>query len=251
MRLFATLLCLVAVAATLPQSTASMLVEEDFESYADTAAMTAVWTGALGTLSTDQAFSGSQSAFHPGGTVNVYSPGFGTIDATATQDILLSARIYDDAQGAADRMTVGLRGAPFPLFEMGRYNGPDFYAIRATLFSNDINANWVNFVDDTGAPLQPVAGWHSYEARFSLSGLTVTLDLLSNGTIDGTIFLAGNGSPYGGFSDLRFGGPSNLASAGPGYFDDITLALVAPVPEPASIVVCLLAATGLCWLRRR
>jgi hypothetical protein len=81
--------------------------------------------------------------------------------------------------------------------------------------------------------------------------LTVTLDLLSNGTIDGTIFLAGNGSPYGGFSDLRFGGPSNLASAGPGYFDDITLALVAPVPEPASIVVCLLAATGLCWLRRR
>ena len=228
---------------------ATTLFSDNFDSYADTAAMQAVWgASGLGVLDPNNSFSAPNSAFHPGGTVNNVTS-FGTVDATATQDLVLSAKIYDDALVNNDRITVGLRGAPFPLFEMGRYNGPAGYAVRATLFSNGINANWVAFEDPNNNPIPLQAGWHSYKATFSLTGLTVELDLQSNGSVDSTLFFAGDGNPYGGFSDLRFGGPSNLSSAGGGAnFDDIKLELI---PEPATLTLLGLAGLGLVARRRR
>ena len=227
---------------------AAVLVSEDFDSYTTTADMQAVWGAAgAGSLDTVLSYSSPNSAYHPGGTVNNRTD-FGTVDASATENLVLSAKIYDDAEVANDRITVGLRGGPFPLFEMGRYNSDAAhpYYIRATLFNNGINPSWVNFPNAT-----TTQGWHSYEATFSLSGLTVTLDLMSDGTIDDTIFLAGDGNPYGGFSDLRFGGPSNSSSAGGGAnFDDIVLETV-PVPEPTTVLLAGLAGLGLALVRRR
>ena len=51
-------------------SATTMIVNENFDSYADTAAMTAVWGGGPATLDTSLSFSPGNSAAHPGGTVN-------------------------------------------------------------------------------------------------------------------------------------------------------------------------------------
>lgn len=254
-------LAIMAIGAASSTHAATILVSEDFESYADTAAMTAVWGGGLGTLDTSNSFSGSQSAFHPGGTVNSRTD-FGSVAPSATHDLVLSARIYDDAVLNTDRITVGLRTGAAPLFEMGRYldntigfpeNNP--YGIRALSMGNGItpSPNWQPFLSG-GNPIDSVAGWHTYEATFSIAnGVTVTLDLGSDGTIDSTLHFAGDGaSEFNNFTDLRFGGPSNLSSAGGGAnFDDIQLALVPVIPEPTSLLLVGMMGLTLTGMRPR
>ena len=240
-----TLMVLVAMSSA---TATTILVNESFDTYADTTAMKAVWggTGNLGTLDTTLSYSPNNSAAHPGGAVNTYLPGIGSATPSATQNLVLSAKIYDNALVVNDRVTVGLRTGAAPLFEMGRYNDwtplPNTlghtYGIRALSMGNGItpSPNWKPFLI-AGNPVPATAGWHSYEATFSIAtGLTVTLDLGSNGTIDSTLQFAGNGTAaFGNFTDLRFGGPSNLSSAGGGAnFDDIYLALV---PEPTSLLL--------------
>lgn len=249
-----TTLGLLAVALLLGVSSAggTVIVSDNFDSYASTAAMLTVWggTGALGTLSTTQSYSPSQSAYHPGGVVNIYQPGIGTVTPSLTNNLVLTAKIYDDAVLANDRISVGLRTGAAPLFEMGRYNsfntaptGTNTYGIRGLSLGNGIvSPAWTAF-SIAGAAIPATAGWHTYVATFSIAdGLTVTLDLNSNGSIDSTLHFAGDGvTPFGNFTDLRFGGPSNNTSAGGGAnFDDIKLEYVA-VPEPASFLLMGLA----------
>jgi hypothetical protein len=241
----------------------TIVVSENFDSYANTAAMTAVWGGGLGTLDTSLSFSPSNSAAHPGGTVNSYLPGIGSVTPSATQNLVLTAKIYDDAQVANDRISVGLRTGAAPLFEMGRHNswhasvtGIHTYGIRGLSLGNGIvpSPDWRPFTIG-GSPIPATAGWHTYQATFSLTGgLTVTLDLNSNGSIDSILQFTGDGvTPFGNFTDLRFGGPSNLSSGGGGAnFDDIRLAMVDIIPEPASLLlVSVLGLTLGCVRPRR
>lgn len=238
------------------------LVNENFDSYADTAAMTAVWGGGgVGTLDTTIAFSGTNSALHPGGAVNLRTD-IGNVTPTATHDLVLSGRIYDDAVDNRDRVTIGLRTGAAPLFEMGRYLDATIgfpegnpYGARILSMGNGIapSPNWQPFLSG-GNPIASVAGWHTYEATFSIAnGVKVTLDLGSDGTIDSTMQFAGDGATaFGNFTDLRFGGPSNLTSAGGGAnFDDIRLNLVDVIPEPASLLLIGLAGLGLGCVRPR
>jgi hypothetical protein len=252
-------ICL-AVFATSSTARATIIMSENFDSYADTAAMSAVWTGTVGTLSNTLSYSPNNSAAHPGGAVRIYAPGIGTATPTATQNLVLTAKIYDDALVANDRITVGLRTGANPLFEMGRHNtftapptGTNTYGIRALSLGNGISPSpdWRAFPNGSGGAIPATAGWHTYEATFSIAnGLTVTLDLLSDGTIDSTLHFSGNGtSPFGNFTDLRFGGPSNSSSAGGGAnFDDIRLELV---PEPSSFLMIGLLGLSLSCVRTR
>jgi hypothetical protein len=131
---------------------------------------------------------------------------------------------------------------------MGHYNSTtpaQQYHVRVLSMYN--NNNWV--------PIQQglytgVAGWNRYQATFTDTKLTVTIDLGADGSIDGTFESLGSPSANA-FVDLRFGGPSNLSSAGGGaYFDNIRLETV-QVPEPASSALAVLAAIGLCVVVRR
>ena len=117
-----------------------------------------------------------------------------------------------------------------------------------------LSPNWQPFFP-AATPQDHVAGWHTYVATFSIAnGVKVTLDLGSDGTIDSTLQFAGDGvTPFGNFTDLRFGGPSDLSSSGGGAnFDDISLALVDVVPEPASLLLAgVLGVIGGCLRNRR
>ncbi|QDT07753.1 hypothetical protein K227x_61810 [Rubripirellula lacrimiformis] len=227
-------------------ASAAIVVSDNFDGYADTAAMQVNW-GASGAGSLDTTTgNGGQSAAHPGGTVNSWIGSSFALTPTATQAIVLTADLYDDATSQNERLSVGLRNGANPLFEMGHYNGADgHYFVR--ILNTSGNEGWVP-IDDTLNDGGIVAGWNRYEATFTLTDLTVTIDLGADGTIDGT-FVSTGAPSANAFTDLRFGGPSNLSSGGGGFnVDNISLTTVA-VPEPTSMAA--LAALGVFGVARR
>lgn len=235
------LLSLALVAVFAPAAMATVIVDEDFESYATTAAMQANWNATgLGTLDTGFGHPG-QSMSHPGGTDNQWIGSAFSVSPTVGNAVVLTADMYDDGASQNKRMSVGLRGGPFPLFEMGNYNsGEHYYARINSMYGNE---NWIPITT-----ISPVQGWHRWTATFQAWKLTIELDLQSDGIVDARY--VSEGSPNGNFFDLRLGGPSSLSSGGGGVsYDNIKLESNVLIPEPASMA--LLALGGLVALRRR
>lgn len=239
------LACAVAILATPALSSAATIFADDFDSYANTAAMGAVWTLTAGqTLDTANGNPG-QSLNHAG-TANNASKSVTGVYPNSTQTLIFEADIYDDGTSANKRVSAGLRAAAGnSIIEMGMFNSPSHYAIRTVLFGPGSNGLWLAFtgmVDDLGAPItnSPRVGWHSYRADISSTNAIFTIDLNSDGNVNGTITvpLFQNGTNL--FNSIRLGGPSASSSAGGGAkFDNVRLTLI---PEPTT---ALLAALGL------
>lgn len=220
---------------------AQIIVNETFESYSTTAQMQANWGSAgAGVLVTTNGNPGN-SAWHPGGAVNSWMGSSFSISPSALQTIVLAADIYDSNVGSAQRNTVGLRNGANPLFEMGHYNtAPSQYAVRLLSMYGQGGA-WSFFPNVTRT-----AGWNRYQAVFTDTSATITLDIGADGTVDSTLTFSG-AVPANPFVDLRFGGPSAVSSAAPAWFDNIMLQVV-QVPEPS--VASLLLLGGVLLFRR-
>lgn len=253
------LTCAAAAALLTPLSALGVvIVDEDFESYADTTALGGVWTLGDGTLDTTEGNPGN-SLNHPGtgGSftgANTNSIGFTGVYPGAGETLVFKADIFDDANSNNERNTAGLRSAVSAnIIEMGHYNTPSHYAIRTVLFGSG-DASYVafdNILDDGGnaiAAETAIAGWHSYTAEITDSQITFSLDLGSTGIINSTIVANVTQNAANEFDIIRLGGPSDLGSANGGVkFDNISLELVVPEPGTAA-----LASLGLvCLLRRR
>jgi hypothetical protein len=229
-----------AVAVSAP---GQIIVNETFESYADTAAMEAVWgpTTGLGELVTTNGNTGN-SAWHPGGAVNQVTT-FSVLPS-ATMNLVLTADIYDSNVGLAQRNTVGLRNGANPLFEMGHYNTASTqYAVRLLSMYGQGGA-WTFFPG-----VSRTAGWNRFQATMTATDITITLDIGADGTIDSTLNFVG-ALPANPFVDLRFGGPSAVTSVAPAWFDNIKLELVT-IPEPSTWLLGLLGGLGTLWAVRR
>ncbi len=224
-------------------SSAVTLLYDDFETYADTTEMNAVWneggTG-LGTLDTTVG-DPSQSMLHPGGTTN--NRAFTGTDPDDLDPIVWEFDFFDDGSDLLTeppapnkRLTSGLRtdagGASLEsILEMGRYNnllvpegGPNIsgYGVRTVFIAGD-PADWVAFVDGLGQPIPVEQGWHHFRATISFSQIEFEVDLQKNGSIDGTrtITTSDGGHTY---NVVRLGGPSNVSSAGgSGNFDNVII----------------------------
>lgn len=252
-----TLLPVLVLTLVVGPVSAAIVVSENFETYADTAAMQANWGAGAGTLDTTFG-NGGQSAAHLGGprlvggvtiggSVNIWQGSAFSLTPSATQNIVLTADLYDDATSQGKRLSVGLRTGANPLFEMGHWNTPTEHYFVRVLGTHGGTGVWAP-IDATLNNGGISAGWNRYEATFTLTDVTVTIDLGANGTIDGT-FVSTGAPSANAFTDLRFGGPSNSSSAGGGFnVDNISLRTVA-VPEPSSMAA--LAALGVWGLTRR
>ncbi|TWT78436.1 hypothetical protein Pla123a_12280 [Posidoniimonas polymericola] len=251
------ILCMAAMLLPACYANGAVIVDEDFDSYADTTALGGVWSLGDGTLDTVLG-NPSQSLYHPGtgasfSGANTNSLSFAEIAPGPGEKLVFSADIYDDGASANKRTSAGLReAAGANIIEMGMYNSPNHYAYRAILFGPG-DPSWVAFsglVDDGGAAIEnePVEGWHRFTAEVTATNIDFMLDLNSDGTINATasVPIAPNDL---GFDIIRLGGPSDLGSAGGGAnFDNISLELV---PEPASLAMGLLSVIGLVGVRRR
>ncbi len=246
-RLSAFVACGVAGLTLANSLQAQVIVNEDFESYADTAAMDAKWdnvgTG-LGVLVNTNGFTGN-SAYHPGGAVNQWKGSTFSIAPSATHNIVLRGDIFN-VSGTDGRQTIGLRVGT-DIFEMGHYNAAPVlqqFGIRVnSIYSGGGTGGYLGFDNAT-----ETLGWNRFEAVFTLTEVTVTLDLGIDGTIDHTIVSSGLPG-FTAFTDLRFGGPSGNTSAEPAWYDNIYLAVV-PVPEPASGAMLGLGLAAFVGLRR-
>lgn len=252
-----TLALLAALVAAPALTNAATIVSEDFESYADTAALGGVWSLGDGTLDTANGNPG-QSLNHPGtgasfSGANTNSLSFAPVYPGPGETLIFQADIYDDGNSNNERNSAGLRAAAGAnIIEMGHYNSPSHYAIRTVLFGAGSAGAWVafpNLVDDAGDPLAgetAVVGWHTYTAYITDSDVTFTLDLNGDGNINGTYVAPVTQNAGFEFDIIRLGGPSDLGSVNGGVkFDNISLTLV---PEPASALLALL---GLAAAARR
>ena len=247
------MVCTVAVA----HASATTIVSDDFESYADTAALGGTWSLTEGTLDSGLGNPGN-SMNHPGTTPsftggNVNSVSFAAVVPGPGETLVFEADIYDDGTSANKRVTAGLRNTSAAnLLEMGMYNSPAHYAIRAVNLDG-ISPSWVafdNMVDDAGESIvnAPVAGWHTFRAEISTAGIVFTVDLNGDGNINGTF--ATSPPTSAGFNIIRLGGPSGFSSGGGGAnFDNVSLILT-EIPEPGSAVL-LAGMVGLGILKRR
>ncbi len=231
---------------------AAVIINEDFETYANTAAFQVAWGAAgAGTLDTSAGNPG-HTIVHPGGADNTRS--FTAFSPTATEHLRLTGQMFDDVTSANKRISIGLRDAAGRnIIEMGFYNAPAHYAARIVLFgSGDPNPTWVAFPNLASPPAvlaTPVAGWHTFSVEISDTTVDFSLDLGSDGTIDSTMNFAAV-AQASGFNQLRIGGPSGVSSTPTGAnFDNLRLETIS-VPEPTSAGVCALLGC-LCMIRRR
>lgn len=233
-------------------SQGQVIVNENFESYADTAAMDVNWdnlgTG-VGVLVTTNGNTGN-SAYHisattSAGSVNQWKGSAFSIAPSLTQKIVLRADIFNI--GTADgRESIGLRVGT-DIFEMGHYNAAPVtqqFGIRVnSIYSGGGASGYLAFANPT-----ETLGWNRFEAVFTTTEVTVTLDLGADGSIDYTLVSAG-APGFTAFNDLRFGGQSGNSSTEAAWFDNIYLA-VEQVPEPSSAALLGIGLSGLIALRR-
>lgn len=227
---------------------ATVYVNETFESYADTAALSANWSAPTGlSLNSGGGHPGNAGQHDGSASAHIWTGPAFSVTPTDEAPLVLSADIWYSG-AAAQRNTVGLRNGANPLFEMGFYNDAAANGLGVRVLSFAGSPNWVGLVPYTTLGTgEDAAQWIRLEATFTSTQATITYDLGADGTVDGTYNAPGGAFSANPFIDLRFGGPSGLSSAGGGFLvDNIYLR---SVPEPASLAFLALGAAGL--IRRR
>jgi hypothetical protein len=260
------LLTLAAFATLAPAAfgaAGTVLLQDDFEAYADTPAMQANWgSGGLGTLDNSQ---GSNAMSHPGGTDNIRTfNDAGVLPTDAAPIVWQFDYYFDDDPNGTKRLTMGLRddgnGNPLgALLELGYYNsaynaasetdpnvpaGGSGLAYRVALLSGADSTpsqlagynGWNLFLNSDATDKLSLSGqhnsWMTFKATIYPTSIDFAVDLGRDGTWDSTGSVLDVDSSNIAYNSARFGGPSSLASAGGGALLDNVLIQTAPSHNP-------------------
>jgi PEP-CTERM motif len=263
----------------------AMIINDNFDSYANQAAFEAVWTpiGTVapisGELSTAQASSPTQSVRNPGTVTNSQSRNqqiFSESGAIGIGDKLVwSFDFYDSAPtGAPQRNHSNLQDTTAPtstnqLIAMGFNNnqtgansGGQFYMARILGYTVPTTA------DPDGGPAESVGGsgaffklndfgvgarslgWHNLKAILSTDdGLSTDFEFYVDNVLAEKVSDVGTAATIRSYDTIRIGsGLSNGSTEV--FFDNMQLEFIA-VPEPATFMLAGMALLGLVAARRR
>lgn len=246
------LLSSLLIAAVAVSASAQVILSDDFESYADTAAMGANWTlGSGGTLATTGGNPGQAGAHDGSNQAHLWAHAF-SVTPTDEMPLILKADIWFSGTNN-QRNTVGLRTGANPLYEVGFHNAAGSNGLSLRILNFAGNDGWVELLSYSNLGIDR-ARWISTTSTFSATALDVVLvDSLAvaDGGFGTIVFNSTGATAAGAFTDLRFGGPSALSSAGGGFLvDNISLEVI-PEPSTYAMIAGLLALAGALILRRR
>lgn len=233
-------------------ASAAVLLQDDFESYADTAALDAAWPIADRTTNP----SGGPATFldsGPAGSTNTSktihnttrtsrSRFFPNTAPTAAEPLVMSLDIYDsNAADTGINQYAQIRAfndasALTQLISLGISSlGPDDTNYQARVAFGSVN--WISLNADRST------GWHSFTAEIFPDSVNFYVDGVLDTTVTGI-----TGGVGDSFSQM-FAGPTGLSNrAEEGYYDNV---LVQSVPEPTALAALGLGGLALLVRRRR
>ena len=243
-------LTLAAVAWTSAAQAQTTIYSDGFE-YGDQAAFEAAWPAvsgvSTGTLSTDQAFGGTEAIYFPvtpATTRNQHS--ITETLGTAANPVLFKFKFYDTAgTSSAYRQFATLLDAAGTgngqLVSLGLNNNIASSKYMARIVGADGGSGVSAFfqLNGTGSPNRST-GWHELMAAIA----PTTIDFYVDGVLSKSVANPTNRS----FDSIRIG--SGLTAASAAYIDDVYVG-VGPVPEPGGLAALGAVAAGLLSRRRR
>jgi hypothetical protein len=241
-------LAVLSVGALSTVTEAAVIFADDFESYADTTALNAVWTRGAGTDTDTYLSVGPAGSTNTSDTVRHdnrigrrdrnFAPALPTADAP----VVVEFDFYDDnaevgiGDNAYNQLLAFSGTTLTQLVAMGKSNltatdDPTKYQARVAFNSS----NWLTLNATRSV------GWHTFRAEI----FSNEVDFYVDGVAD-VQNVAITGSTFGdGFSQARIGtGLSSRAEVS--YYDNYSVSVV---PEPASLAA--LSVAGLALMRRR
>ena len=249
-------LAAVATALLGAPAPAAVIFDDNFDGYADTAALDAVW-GKGGTHTDAQTFldngpagsANTSKAVHH--TARAYRVRFSDgVAPTAADPLVVEYDLYD-AAGSTDTaaneynqaLAKNAAGALTQLVAMGKSSlvpagsgGTDFSKYQARIAFGSVN--WFNLNAARSV------GWHTFTAEI----FPDTINFYVDGVLDSTkTFTGGVGDA---FSEFRIGPAGLSARAEEAYYDNFSVT-TGVVPEPAAVGLACLAGFGLLARRRR
>ena len=238
------------------QARAGILLQDNFDSYADQAAFVAAWpasgsgttsNGTSGTLDTAQAFSVPNSINYPTTAGERNNHSFTDTLATTGAEIEWSFRFFDSNGTASayrqySEIIDGGASGSGQLIAMGLNNNIVSSNYMARVLGSDVGSGVSAFgkLDGAGVPTRST-GWHELKAVIK-GPASSSVDFYVDGVFSKNVPVLSTRS----YDAVRMG--SNLSATSPANFDN---ELVQTIPEPACLGLLALAAIGLMRRRRR